>query len=109
EAVYGFAVDFFRVGIPPGNAALIRAEFNAFPAWGLVQNRAALQTEAAIQVDSAVVRSFPAGQPCPSTERYNGILLESHCLCDCGISIPLLAKSHNLVLLYISHDEYPPV
>mgnify|MGYP000930336107 CR=1 FL=1 len=101
--------NIFRVGIPPGNAALIRAEFNAFPAWGLVQNRAALQTEAAIQVDSAVVRSFPAGQPCPSTERYNGILLESHCLCDCGISIPLLAKSHNLVLLYISHDEYPPV
>ena len=35
EFIYGLAVDPLRVGVPPGNPALVRAELDAFPARGL--------------------------------------------------------------------------
>ena len=35
ETVHCLAVDLFRVGIPPRNTALVRAELDAFSAWNL--------------------------------------------------------------------------
>ena len=89
EFIYSFAVDLFRVGIPPGNTTFIRAELDAFPAWGLREQCTALQAEVGIQVDTAVVGGLCAGQPYLSAVRDNGIFLQSHCLCDGGISEPL--------------------
>ena len=79
EFIYSFAVDLFRVGIPPGNTTFIRAELDAFPAWGLREQCTALQAEVGIQVDTAVVGGLCAGQPYLSAVCDNGIWK----LCPC--------------------------
>ena len=89
EVVHGFAVDLFWVGVPPGNTAFVGAELDAFPAWGLREQCTALQAEVGIQVDTAVVGGLCAGQPYLSAVCDNGIFLQSHCLCDGGISAAL--------------------
>ena len=62
EVIHSLAVDLFRVGVPPGNTAFIRAELDAFSAGGLCKQDTALQAEVCIQVNATVVRSLCAGQ-----------------------------------------------
>ena len=89
EFIYSLAVDPLRVGVPPGNPALVRAELDAFLAWGLCKQSAALQAEVGIQINATVVCSFCAGQPYFPAKSDNGIFLQPYGLCDGGISKPL--------------------
>ena len=61
EFIYSLAVDPLRVGVPPGNPALVRAELDAFPAWRLSEQCTAVQAEISIQGNTAVVCGLCAG------------------------------------------------
>ena len=78
EVVYGSAVDLFRVRVPPGGTAVIRAELDSLSAGSLRKQSAALQAESGVQFNAAVLRSLRAGQPYLTAECYNGIFLQSH-------------------------------
>lgn len=61
EAVHGFAVNRFRVAVPPGDTAFIGAELDLLSAWGLLQEIATVQTEPGIQRDTTISLCFSAG------------------------------------------------
>lgn len=89
EVVYGPAVDFFRMCIPPDGTAVIGAELDSLSAGRLRKQSTALQAEFSVQFNAAVIRSLRAGQPYLTAECYNGIFLQSHRLGNGGVSIAL--------------------
>lgn len=87
EVVYGSAVDLFRVCIPPGGTAVIRAELDSLSSGSLRKQSAALQAESGVQFNASVICSLRAGHSHLTAERDNGIFLQSHRLGDGGGSI----------------------